>query len=90
MKPFWSNPKNRLHAMEDFTRVGSIVSMTVIVFVQIIARIFFEWSSPALEESARFIMIWSIFIGAVVTTREDSHIKMGGFFKSKINSFTCK
>ena len=26
-------------------------------------------------------MIWSIFIGAVVTTREDSHIKMGGVFK---------
>lgn len=28
-------------------------------------------------------MIWSIFIGAVVTTREDSHIRMGGLFKGE-------
>lgn len=28
-------------------------------------------------------MIWSIFIGAVVTTREDGHIKMGGFARTE-------
>ena len=28
-------------------------------------------------------MIWSIFIGAVVTTREDGHIKMGGFVRTQ-------
>ena len=66
---------------EDTGRIITIVSMTGLVFYQVIARIFFKWSSPALEEAARFIMIWSIFIGAVVTTREDSHIKMGGVFK---------
>lgn len=36
-----------------------------------------------MEEAARFIMVWSIFIGAVVTTREDSHIKMGGIFRGE-------
>ncbi len=56
--------------------------MTVIIFVQVVARIFFKWSSPAMEEAARFIMIWSIFIGAVVSTREDSHICMGGFART--------
>ena len=56
--------------------------MTGLVFYQVAARIIFKWSSPALEESARFIMIWSIFIGAVVTSREDAHIKMGGIFRS--------
>jgi TRAP-type transport system small permease protein len=66
---------------EDTGRIITIVSMTGLVFYQVVARIFFKWSSPALEEGARFIMIWSIFIGAVVTTREDSHIKMGGVFK---------
>jgi TRAP-type C4-dicarboxylate transport system permease small subunit len=83
MKLLLISPKSALHAVEDWTRVASIISMTIIVFVQILARILFEWSSPALEESARFIMIWSIFIGAVVTTREDSHIKMGGIFKTR-------
>ena len=37
-----------------------------------------------MEEAARFIMIWSIFIGAIVTTRENSHIRMGGLFKEGI------
>lgn len=71
-----------LNAVEDVARVMTIVSMTGVVFYQVVARIVFKWSSPALEEAARFIMIWSIFIGAVVTTREDGHIKMGGIFRS--------
>ncbi len=79
-----ADPDNKLLrwlvAAEDTGRIITIVSMTGLVFYQVIARIFFKWSSPALEEAARFIMIWSIFIGAVVTTREDSHIKMGGVF----------
>lgn len=70
-----------LYLAEDTGRIVTIVSMTALVFYQVMARIFFHWSSPAMEEAARFIMIWSIFIGAVVTTREDSHIKMGGIFK---------
>ena len=80
-----ATPDNKLlrwlGVAEDTGRIITIVSMTGLVFYQEIARIFFKWASPALEEAARFIMIWSIFIGAVVTTREDSHIKMGGVFK---------
>lgn len=71
-----------LKIIEDSGRILTIISMTLIIFIQVTARILFEWSSPAMEEAARFIMIWSIFIGAVVTTREDSHICMGGFVKS--------
>ncbi|MGD8564021.1 MAG: TRAP transporter small permease subunit [Desulfarculaceae bacterium] len=72
-----------LYKAEDAGRIVTIVAMTAIVFYQVAARILFKWSSPALEEAARFIMIWSIFIGAVVTTREDGHIKMGGFARTE-------
>lgn len=72
-----------LYRAEDAGRILTIIAMTAVVFYQVVARIVFKWSSPALEEAARFIMVWSIFIGAVVTTREDSHIKMGGFFNSE-------
>ena len=79
------SPENKilrwLYLAEDTGRIVTIVAMTALVFYQVMARIFFKWSSPALEEAARFIMIWSIFIGAVVTTREDGHIMMGGLFK---------
>jgi len=70
-----------LYIVEDTGRIVAIVAMTGLVFYQVVARLVFKWSSPALEEAARFIMIWSIFIGAVVTTRENSHIRMGGLFK---------
>lgn len=81
MKTIW----RWLYIAEDAGRIGTIVAMTAIVFVQVMLRILFNISSPAWEESARFIMIWSIFIGAIVTTREDGHIKMGGVFRSEKN-----
>lgn len=68
--------------VEDNGRIVTIMAMTAIIFIQVVARIVFKWSSPAMEEAARFIMIWSIFIGAVVSTREDSHICMGGFART--------
>ncbi len=71
-----------MYVIEDIGRITSIVLMTGLVALQVLFRIVFEWSSPAWEEAARFIMIWSIFIGAIVTTREDGHIKMGGLFNS--------
>lgn len=71
-----------MYVIEDIGRITSIILMTGLVALQVLFRIFFEWSSPAWEEAARFIMIWSIFIGAIVTTREDGHIKMGGVFNS--------
>jgi len=73
-----------LSSAEDVGRITTIIVMTGLVFVQVVLRIVFKWSSPALEEAARFIMIWSIFIGAIVTTRENSHIRMGGFFKKGV------
>ncbi len=70
-----------LSTAEDIGRITTIIVMTTLVFIQVLLRLAFKWSSPALEEAARFIMIWSIFIGAIVTTRENSHIRMGGLFK---------
>lgn len=81
MTVFFRHFLTGLRLVEDTGRIITIVSMTLLVFIQVVARLFFKWSSPAMEEGARFIMIWSIFIGAVVTTREDSHIRMGGIFK---------
>ena len=73
-----------LSTAEDIGRVMTIIVMTGLVFIQVVLRMVFKWSSPSFEEAARFIMIWSIFIGAIVTTRENSHIRMGGFFKKGV------
>ena len=73
-----------LNSVEDVGRITTIIAMTGLVFIQVVLRLIFKWSSPAMEEAARFIMIWSIFIGAIVTTRENSHIRMGGLFREGI------
>jgi TRAP-type C4-dicarboxylate transport system permease small subunit len=67
---------------EDVGRTTAIIIMTGLIFVQVMLRVFLNWSSPAWEEAARFVMIWSIFLGATVTTREDGHIRMGELFHS--------
>lgn len=82
MKSLFSNLYSALIWVENNGRIVTIIAMTAIVFIQVVARVVFKWSSPAMEEAARFVMIWSIFIGAVVSTREDSHIRMGGFIKT--------
>jgi TRAP-type C4-dicarboxylate transport system permease small subunit len=63
-------------AAEDFLRTATIITMTALVVIQVILRVLFHWGSPVWEEMARFFLIWSIMVGALVTTREDEHIKM--------------
>lgn len=97
MKRIAKSIQRWLFIVEDTGRIATIVSMTALVFIQVMLRVFLQWSSPAWEEAARFIMVWSIFIGAIVTTREDAHIKMGGIFHSKkkvlifnvVSNFLC-
>jgi TRAP-type C4-dicarboxylate transport system permease small subunit len=70
---------------EDVLRVLAIVAMTVLVFSSILLRHITAWAYPAWDELARYIMIWSIMAGAIVTSREDEHIKMG-FIKNFLNT----
>lgn len=70
---------------EDVLRILSIVSMTILVFIAITLRLTLDWASPAWDEIARYIMIWSIMAGAIVTSREDEHIKMG-FISGKLRT----
>lgn len=74
-----------LYIGEDALRVTSIAIMTLLVFVAIMLRVILGWGSPAWDEIARYLMIWSIMAGAVVTSREDEHIKMG-FLRSLFHS----
>jgi len=74
-----------LYAGEDVLRVISIVVMTLLVFIAIMLRLILTWASPAWDEIARYIMIWSIMAGAIVTSRADEHIKMG-FLRSLFHS----
>ncbi len=66
---------------EDFLRISTIAAMVLLIFLQVILRIIFQWGSPIWEEASRFLLVWSIMAGIMVTTRNDEHIKIELFQK---------
>ncbi|TZE82774.1 TRAP transporter small permease [Calorimonas adulescens] len=48
--------------------------MAVIVFINVIERFILSSSIPWAEEVARFLLIWVVFIGAVINFYYDEHL----------------
>lgn len=50
--------------------------MTTVVFSQVLARYFFNFSLSWSEEIARFAFVWLSFLGAAILVRRDEHIRV--------------
>jgi TRAP-type transport system small permease protein len=50
--------------------------MTAVVFSQVLARYFFNFSLSWSEEIARFAFVWLSFMGAAILVRRDEHIRV--------------
>lgn len=53
--------------------LGAII---IIIFYSVIMRYVFSYPPAWAEELSRFIFIWTVMLGAVVVTREQSHIEL--------------
>lgn len=65
----------RLNKVCTVLSVGLLGAMVVVTFVQIICRVFFtalSWS----EELARYLLVWSTFIGAGCVYKAGGHISV--------------
>ncbi|MHB8708397.1 MAG: TRAP transporter small permease [Desulfuromonadales bacterium] len=60
--------------LEDAICVLTLGSVSLIIFGQVISRYFFEYTPLWSEELARYLIVWSIFIGVSVGVRENKHI----------------
>ncbi|MFB4162411.1 TRAP transporter small permease [Alteribacillus sp. JSM 102045] len=56
-----------------------LVVMTIILAVQIVARSMFQGGFVWTDELARYLMIFIVFLGAAVATRDRSHITVSIF-----------
>ncbi len=56
-----------------------MATMTCVVFAQVMARYFFNFSLSWSEEVARFAFVWLSFIGAAILIRRDEHIRVSMF-----------
>ena len=61
--------------------VGAIMTGTAFVlFVNVVLRYVFHYGISWAEEVTRYIMLWTVFIGAAVISREGTHVSMEAFF----------
>ena len=60
--------------LEDAICVLTLGSVSLLIFGQVISRYFFEYTPLWSEELARYLIVWSIFIGVSVGVRENKHI----------------
>lgn len=70
----------------EYIMISALVVMVVVMFAQVVLRYVFRTGFPWTEELSRFLMIYLIFLGAVVLTHDDSHINitiLDGLLKGK-------
>lgn len=60
---------------EKYFLIISLIVMVVLIFAQVVMR-FFERSAVWIEEMARYIMLYQIWIGAAYAVKEEAHIRI--------------
>jgi len=80
---------------------ASIISITVmlfIIFLQVIFRYVFHNSLTFSEELARYLFVWTVFMGSAVVARDNGHIIVGALVQklkgkkakyTKITAYVC-
>ncbi|HHW02587.1 MAG TPA: TRAP transporter small permease [Thermoanaerobacterales bacterium] len=61
---------------ESFVVAISIMTITVIIFINVVLRYLFKNSLAWAEELTRYIMVWMTFIGASLCVRDNVHVTM--------------
>lgn len=75
-----SNMGKRLHELiiDILTKFLIILSMSItgVVFLNVLSRYIFKISLPWSEELARFMFIWLTFVGAVIANANFEHMRL--------------
>ena len=69
LKKIWDN-------LEEFIIVPLIFAMSIIIFVQVIARYVFQNSLTWSEEMARYMFVWLVYFSVSYTARREKHIRI--------------
>lgn len=65
-----------LNRLVTFAITFLLAWMTIVLVIQVGARYLLSSGMPWTEEMARFAMIWLVFLGATVMSKEGSHISI--------------
>ena len=74
MNEYMQTVKGWFYRLLEVVLVLSMVVMFVLVFINVMLRIFFNSGIDFAEEVPRFAFIWMTFIGAVIGMRRHAHL----------------
>lgn len=76
MSAWFKKIDDAMYQAEQVLIVCALSVMTIVVFVQVTLRVLHMRGFPWAEELARYLMIWSGFLGASIATRQRRHLKI--------------
>ena len=68
---------DKINKCLNWASVISITMMLFIIFLQVIFRYVFHSSLTFSEELARYLFVWTVFLGSAVVARDNGHIIVG-------------
>jgi len=75
-----NNLRNFVDKVNQILHWASIISITImlfIIFLQVIFRYLLHNSLTFSEELARYLFVWTVFLGSAVVAKNDGHIIVG-------------
>lgn len=58
----------------EYLMFASLAGMVLLVFINAILRYAFELSYAPSEELARYLFVWTVFLGAITAYKENQHV----------------
>jgi TRAP-type C4-dicarboxylate transport system permease small subunit len=86
MKNFWNN-------LEEYIVIPLLLFAVILIFIQVIMRYVFRSSLYWSEELARYIFLWTVWIGASYATKKVKHLRIKSFtsmFPKRLQKYTEK
>ncbi|GHV38131.1 hypothetical protein FACS1894187_16460 [Synergistales bacterium] len=76
--------KKLLDRFEENFLIGGLWALLIMVFIQVLLRYFFRITWNWIEEVARFLFLWMVWIGAGYATKCRAHLRIEAFI-SKVS-----
>ena len=57
-----------------------MIAVVLLLFVNVCLRYVFGYAIPWAEEVTRYFLLWTVFVGSAVISREGTHVSMDAFF----------
>ena len=62
--------------LEEYIATILLLTTSVIVFMQVVLRYGFSFTLMWVEEAARYIIVWFIYLGSSIAVREKKHVQV--------------